>query len=655
MSLKYFYLRKAISCMMVVCSIMYVSCYLNAGNIENDKTTEIELLQVHPVKLFTRTGTPVKGFVKIKNHSKRSIKLDIRIWLTNDLKTITGVKNKQVDLAAGKTTQVDFEWKPGLVKKYGHAMVVEIRQNGKVIARGEDYFTTAENVWEVGIAGNHPRGYTADRLHSKNDTEAVVDVFRKKYVNSFEKFFWAPDDFAEMTPDKDIWYSGQARYHESKKWNAYMAQYGSSIGVIPTTYGKSIGGGSAARNVILKNPEMVYGFGGKISYFPDTEELSKWDVEGKDSSKWQSTGWAMYNMNDPATVQKGITEIINSSKMFGWEGVRFDGHFTARIGKQYVGGKIIDFDKEMADKQTASNMRNLKQQVKKVYPQYVFGYNFAECRFATRLEDSPREAIELCKDGGHIMDEYAKTPCGEGSHPWSTWFEYAAGILKESIEVRRLGGQLFPMIRHTRVCNRYQVLFTLAAGAHPNLDPRSSHVESFPYLRFATRYAGFLWHKDMKYIWCPAGLVIAPPSLMWENYVREIPIDNKRKYLLIHLINPPVQQSGAEAELQEKEIVRREKLKKEIKEKANKNKADYSQLDKLAPIKLFPESQKNIDIKIVPQAMNNEWDLINAHLLNADDMTQKTITIDKSDPYFWRTTIPEVKFWSILVVELKKK
>lgn len=611
----------------------------------------VRLVRIWPQKLYNRQGEPVTGTVTVRNEQKILQKVKVVVWLTNGLDTKVGKQTLSLKLKGGEERVVPVTWRGRLLKPYGHAMKAELLVDGKVVDRAEDCFVTADSVWEVGIAGPHPIAYTADRVHSKKDIERRVDLFRQHYVNSFEKFFWAPDDFGNMTPKRETWYSGQARYHESKKWLRYMCEYGRRIGVVPTTYGKSIGSGTGARDIILANPEMVYGFGGRMEYTPDTEELAKWD---KVDSSWQATAWANYNMNDPATVQKGIDQIIESSKMFGWAGVRFDGHFTARTGKQPVGGKMVTFDHTAADRQTAANIASLKRQVLQVFPHYVFGYNYAECRFTTRLIEAPRETIELCRGGGHIMDEYAKQLNGAGSHPWSNWSEQAAGLIKEAISVRRLGGHLFPMVRSGGIVGRYQTLFALAAGAHPNLVPYGAE-DAYP--RFATRYAGFLWDPRLEYVWHPAGLVIAPASVMWQDYVRELKESKHRKYLIVHLINPPAQPSAMASALVEKEARQRKALRHKITVKAaqKREKPDFSALDKLPPLKFFPEPQKGMALKVVPQALGRQWKLVRALVLDPETVTQQQVAVDQSDPYFWQITVPEFSFWTVVVIELKDK
>ncbi|MHB9129597.1 MAG: hypothetical protein ACYDBB_00720 [Armatimonadota bacterium] len=472
----------------------------------NTPGTEIYLMRARPAKLFNWQSEPVTGVAEILNNTEVNKALSLRAWITNDLDQVVGLQQRTVNLPPFTRLRVEFTWKPALLAPYGHAMVIEVLLDGKLVAKGEDYFSTADNVWAVGIAGNHPMGYTA-QASGLPAIEGSVERFRAAYTNTFEKFFWAPDDFGDMTPSKEKWFSGQVRYYERFDYMKHMCAYGRSIGVLPTTYGKSLGSGSAARDIIRERPELVHGYGEVLNYFPDTEELAKWDL---DDATWQSTGWAFYNMNDPAVVQVGIEEIANSAKMFGWAGVRFDGHFQARTGKQRVGEKFVDFTPDMADTQTAANQKALKDYMRKVDPRFTFGYNYAEADMTGRFINNPRETLELCDGGGHIMDEYAKGSAGP-NHPKRRWADYAEMVVKSAEQVRRAGGHYFPMVNPSGPVGRYQTLFTFAGGGHPNSIPWAI---DHPYNAFATRYAGVLWHKNLVNLWNPSGVVMAPSRVM---------------------------------------------------------------------------------------------------------------------------------------------
>ncbi|MHB9023070.1 MAG: hypothetical protein ACYC7E_02705 [Armatimonadota bacterium] len=618
----------------------------------NTPDTEIYLLRARPVKLFNWQGEPVHGEVTLLNNTAAAQRLTVHTHITNGLDQVAGAQQQAVEIPAFTRQSLTFTWPAVQVKAFGHAMVVEVRQGERVIASAEEYFVSHEDVWAVGVAGNHPVGFTAEHVKNMAGIEAAVERFRASYTNTFEKFFWAPDDFADMTPAKEQWFSGQVRYHERLDRMQHMCSYGRQVGVMPTTYGKSIGSGSGARDVIRERPELVYGYGGVLAFRPDTEELAKWDKD--EPPYWQSIGWAFYNMNDPAVVQVGIDEIRESTKLFGWAGVRFDGHFRASAGKQRVGDQIVEFTPEMADARTAANQKALKDQMRLVDSRFVFGYNYGECDFSGRLIDNPRESIELCEGGGHIMDEYAKQNAG-ASHPFRTWTDYAHAIVKSVEQVRRLSGHYFPMVHNSGPVGRYQNIFVLAAGGHPNGVPYGT---DHPYNAFATRYAELLWGAEVRNLWNPCGIVIVNPGVLWEDYVREQGLDATHLRLIIHLINPPAQVTATESQAAADELRRRETRRREIQVATGREKVtpDYGELDKLPPVQLYPDLKTDIAVKLVPKALaGGPWTIRRALLLNTDTTRVTPLAVDTTDPYFAQVRVPELKFWAVLVVDLERK
>ena len=83
---------------------------LFAGKINNIELSEIKLLEVYPSKLFLRTDEVPEGRVKIKNTSKKNQMFDVKVWLTNDLGTPVGERNKQVSIKPSVTKRIDFKW-----------------------------------------------------------------------------------------------------------------------------------------------------------------------------------------------------------------------------------------------------------------------------------------------------------------------------------------------------------------------------------------------------------------------------------------------------------------------------------------------------------------------------------------------------------------
>ncbi len=456
-----------------------------------------------------------------------------------------------------------------------------------------------------------------------------------------------------MTPTEEVWYSGQARYHERADRIKRMCDRGWEVGVLPTTYGKCMGSGSFARDLIRKRPELIHGYGGVMAFGADTEELAKWQKLDEAGKGWQSCNWAFYNMNDPDVVRHGIDELVGSMKQFGWAAVRFDGHFMARSGKVRVKGVPTDFTADQADIQSAANHKALKDTFAKVNPAFAFGENYVDCDLGGRWQNNLRDAIELCRGGGHIMDEYANQIAG-GNHPLRRWEDFALQMVKHAEQIRRMGGFYSVISTQPGVLGRYHTIGVLAAGAHPAMVVPWS-VEH-PYYRFATRYSEILWHPDLRYVWNPYGLVVVRSGVWWENYVREQSVDAKHKRLIIHLVNPPAQETATETSALIQELKRRETRRREITVKAGEKKAvpDYAELDALPPVKLEPEPRTEIAVRVVPEALGREWRLTRALLLDPETATHAAVPVDASDPYFWELKVPELRFWAVVVLELER-
>jgi hypothetical protein len=227
-------------------------------------------------------------------------------------------------------------------------------------------------------------------------------------------------------------------------------------------------------------------------------------------------------------------------------------------------------------------------------------------------------------------------------------------MVKFTEEARRLGGHYFPMVNSNGPLGHYQTILTFAAGAHPNSVPWSI---DHPYNAFATRYAGLLWDPAVKNVWNPCGLVIIGPGVLWEDYVREQAVDATHKRLIIHLINPPAQETATETKAALDEVNRREKQRDIIKVAADKAKTppDYHELDELPPVQLYPEAKKDIAIKIVPRAFDDgPWKITRALLLDPETTTASPLAVDATDRYFNQVRVPELKCWVVIVVELEK-
>jgi hypothetical protein len=95
-------------------------------------------------------------------------------------------------------------------QSFGTAVEARLFRDGKPFERGEDFVGVHDNPWLVGIGGTLPGDFIGRA--KPEQAEKLIDLARQKCANWLEFFFWAPDDWGNLTPTADRWCSGQASY-----------------------------------------------------------------------------------------------------------------------------------------------------------------------------------------------------------------------------------------------------------------------------------------------------------------------------------------------------------------------------------------------------------------------------------------------------------
>lgn len=578
---------------------------------------------VRSTKLIYDPGDPITGTVTVTAANPSGVYI-VRAWLEAELdleskarerKAIfqpaaepTGVAAKP----AGYSATVSVSFPTGLAK-YGHALVAEVLQDGKVVARGEDYFNVCDNYWNVALIA--AQGFIweqFDNFKPRKDTkwiDGIVARLRREYFNGFEKFFWAPDDFLELTPDKEIWWSGQARYLETKSGLRGLIARAHENGMKAITYAKLTGGGPTGAEIARRHPEWVWIWGGTLAVDRQAKALAEWDITSeKHWGGWVPVNW---NMNDPKVVDLGIKELCDSTAMFGWDGARWDGNFDVASEVYDLEGRLVEkLTREQMDARNAANMRRTKETISRLYPRFVYGYNWTQGNWAQSMAASPRESTELCRGGGLIMNEYINQAEGV-QHPLHRWEDFARTCLDDVERIKALGGYYGPILSSPDTPDgRYTNVFAYAAGAHPYYH----HLWG----AFMTRYSAFCWDNALRRIHNPESLLLAPSSVWWRDWVFERPIRKNCKELIVHLINPPLKPTVGEGKKPE---------------------------DMAPPV-------REVAVSIFPTLLNG-WRPTRATRLCPEPMLRESVPIELREGIY-TIPVPEVVLWTILVIDLER-
>ncbi|HEY3418698.1 MAG TPA: hypothetical protein VGM23_17625 [Armatimonadota bacterium] len=513
---------------------------------------------VWPDKLLYDVGETAKIDVTVTNTGQQPVKGQLTtrvIWEMEDTQTLL---QQPVEVQPGEKKVVTATWKT--VEVLGCEARADFRIDGQTPVTGSEYFNVCrgKDVQRVGIHVGYDLFTYADKAYLDAIPGKIMER-RKNYCNIIEHFAWAPDSYSKLAPDEDFWYSNNG-YWESKTAIRKEIEEGHKQGMKMLTYEISFAPAAPSAELMRRHPDwFFYQDNGK----PWPGEI---DVQGIDNQRKADlrapyrTGslWIPPSFALKEPLDYGIQQLIASKKMFGWDGVRFDGHFIMWSdlckGARDVTGKYIVSGKE-AEKITRANTAYTKKEISKIFPDYLFMFNSSV--------QNP-DIAEICSDGGGTANEPIRESYGVNSQ-WNSWKAFTRYLLDDVDQARVRGGYAYAYMNPPwEVCpnvDRIQYAIMLAAGDHPwfcgPFDTASYKGGThFPimrdYFRFATRFSAVLWGHGLQRVTAPETLatVTAPTgTVWWKDFVSQRTLANGRTQLVIHLINEPPSK-GIEAETQ---------------------------------------------------------------------------------------------------------
>ena len=401
---------------------------------------------------------------------------------------------------------------------------------GKVLDTKSEYFSVADNIFKVyvGDTGYARRQAPGPMCHFPISwTPEVERTWREKhpytYCNLWERFSWAPGEQMDLTPDTELWWSGQSIYRGSKTALRGQIKALQDRGVGVLSYVNQGASGTAGYEVYRQHPEW-FGTPGQF----DTQLLATWDTKTYREAKgtWFAV-WA--NWTVPEARQYAINELIGTKKMFGWDGFRWDcGQFEAPTHEQ-----------------NAQYLKEMKTKVRAVFPDTLFGYNVGMGAYGIQTNTDakayaakPDPAFaELCEGGGLIMNESTYAAYGK-THHLHKWEDFAQYLANTQEIVKRLGGYFNPFVLRRGgakydIDKRYETVLQLAAGSHP--------YGIFYYHAFVTRYSALLWGDHVWKMREPekSVRVTAKADLWWRHQATTRTLSDDHVQYILHLVNPP--------------------------------------------------------------------------------------------------------------------
>jgi uncharacterized membrane protein len=404
----------------------------------------------------------------------------------------------------------DVTWKASLGREdYGAEIRVTLRDQPDTVRR--DFFGVSAKVGKVGILGG------------------------SRFANYTDEFAWAPDDFGNLSPAGDDWWSGQGGGRRNKAALKKKLADGHARGVKALTYGKGVAGGADGIRLLLDHPDWSafnrFGQLGGLDMSFDVWALKHWDDPGRTWRFWHC--WTPNFMSED-TVRYGADAIVKGARMFGFDGVRFDGQFDIFGGYDLTGCPLPQGSAR--DDINARNVRVMKKAITRHFPDFAFGYNYG---VPMAIPSALDRAVS--GNGGMVMDEGIRN-ASDPQHPLQDWQLYARHIRALSAAVRNLGG--VPLIFYSDLRGaalNYAIGFCLAGGGTPYAWDFSRGTRAYD--AFAVRFSGLLWNAEYPWVKNPetAVRVSADGSrdIWWRDWMRAglAPAGSPR--VILHLVNPP--------------------------------------------------------------------------------------------------------------------
>lgn len=550
-------------------------------------------VSVRTSQIAYRPGERGHATVTLRNHSRHPVQVTPDVELHWGLNQAIPLDCASVAVPAGGTAAATVDFVTDDLY-WGAEIVARVPLPGLPTGEGRQIFAVRNNIWETAITAAHP-GHTA-LFDDMEVARAAARQLRENGFTGFEAFFWGPCDMLDFTPDTERWASGQTAYPGSITGTRNLIEACHDEGIFATVYANLWGGsGPPAMEIQRRHPEWF----GNTTF--RTYVLDDWDLLGPwqdmRDARLRAPGVAEWCFNQvhvdplPGLFDLHADELIGTHTMFGWDGVRYDSYYSRAWSVKAT--------------------RQIRARVEEQVPTFQFGYN----SFA--LRDQRALALDaMVGNGGMVMAEGIRIE--RGRHLG----RFAAEMLSWRDVIWPYGGHGPGMLFRnstddetmTPVGIEYQASMILAAGGHLYYTPPNSEMAHYP--RFALRYSEYIYNNRMRPLLHPEQVIAFEDDtafLEWKRFARTLDLDGENRRLVLHLINPPVEQDP------------------------------FTDKSLKTPV---PQRHVPVRINLTPDAtVTGAWEL-----RAAPDAGHRPLTHEMRDGTV-HLTIPEVRFWTCLVLE----
>ena len=507
-------------------------------------------------KVVYKPGMKPRLSVPVINTGDQPSPFAYRVRMAKDLEAPAVVATGQVAAAAATSTVVTVDL-PALEVFGGYRFDFDLLDPaGATLVTRERSAACSASYNRIGIQGLHHGEYLTGSLNAtKEMSETAFANMREDYICWFEVGFWAPDDFSNLTPDKERFLSNVM----SPQWRPGVKNIGDACranGIGAYAYIKgNYADGRDGLQFVQRYPELATyarDTGAPMGSY-DMDRIVNWDDYQRRIASGESgigSHWPYVYLDGkrPSVVDVCADQTIASAEQFGWAGVRFDGDFDVGNSETYYEGPIRNLKGKVmataddADFTYAANVTRYKRKVLEARPGFEFGFNHGLPEKDGKVGRVLPSTAAIAAGDSFVMNEPIRGFGGKMS-PANRWEAYADLIADQSKTVRALGGFLQPIGCYGMRADDYlyESVYGLAAQAKPCGPVFFNTPFTRRISRFVTRYAGILC-ADLYPMSAPESRVTVTNSaaLEWRRYVNYLETSRKSRSYVIQFVNPPV-------------------------------------------------------------------------------------------------------------------
>ncbi len=457
--------------------------------------------------------------VTLTNSDDAAVAGTLAVRLVEGIDGATPVANEPLTLAPRVPAVRSYPFDAGAAQ-WGHG--IEARFTGdKIYALGTHAYSVIVNPFQTAIHGvglAMAGTDTWDDAQTRAECERLAAQNIANYCNLYEAFAWAPCDYSKMTLENDEpFFSGQTQYCRKRSTIQTLHQIYHKYGINAITYGKSCAAGQPGVEYGFKHPEQMNVFS-KAGFCHEDISVDVLDrmAEGRyrkfgyAEDFWQRWISSWTQMGNVDAADYGVDEIARSAKQLGWDGVRYDGHFSCWNNPE-MSARLV---KHAADR--------LQAQI----PNFGIGYNY----FGTQHDDPEFAMTDM---------ELAAAAHGGGLMMSEVYRNYVGNVLPNIRHLQsvgdaiRMNGGYFLTIFDGG--GPFNVALCYAGGARIMAGGGGMTL----FNKFATRFSQYILDPALQRLQQPERIIepADDPGFLWDSFIYEKRVSDTHSQLILQLVN----------------------------------------------------------------------------------------------------------------------